>query len=862
MENNSPISSAVKKLIELFSFEESVKVNVYNDEKTWCIVDEKENEFLKHITKESTNNLSPILIIPSKTEKDAPLYLFKVLSEKFPDRFRYLDFPFNIVEFLTAVEALNHTRGNNDKGNPFKELRKLTLELKTLSLKRWKDKIKNGVRKSNGGTDFEKEVNKFENRLNVDQSCSIIFRELSKIAAFKDEDRLKEFHGISSDEINMQLFLSIQCCLEYIYEFLERKGDKGKKVLWIENKPENLEEVRTILQKYFKYGEKNGENYEIKMLGTQDKISKCFEDLQKGSNDYKDYDLVLIDIFLDVEKEGKKLDGEDFLRIFSQKYPYIPAFILSASEDLEIISKTLKEGADFYIFKKYAISIPHYYGKYCETTGKIVQFFKDNKLQKSLVGNIRYWRFHKGILWFGDKCYHMINHSYEHSANEWKLLNDLLYPKITKKGINNCFGSDENMYCLSMAVWLHDIGHNGNERYGAPHEIRDNHGIISGEFILKHHDLLRICPEKEVDKDKKKERIKDIYKGIVFPFSTQRKSIIQLILENVKKTKTISIPEKIALLSIYHKSNSPVSRNEYKNLVNKEKIVPIDFFMNCNRKEDVITFEDIIDNLRDTEGKEDTVEKVNLEKMVYIFRFIDALDIRQNRVGNAEEKEIKSKIIEQDKRYLLDKLKKELESIIQSYSGDKKIDSLSKMALMKIFYQDMQEKIMKGESVSHLDLPELAVGLSGNLDNYFMLAKYASFISVQDGHFDFHSSIEDVEIKPINDSFTEIIYKSNKELKYLVGEKIVRDPGEKDKRSVFERLIGTENKDYKDGYVIKEYESGNNILEEFVNLTKITLLCKEEEAGKPNPITIQYDKKWFMDTETKEKLRKYSELKK
>ena len=65
---------------------------------------------------------------------------------------------------------------------------------------------------------------------------------------------------------------------------------------------------------------------------------------------------------------------------------------------------------------------------------------------------------HKDFLWYGDKCYHMINHSYEHIIDNWKLTNQL-FPVINKLSI-----SDNDLYSFCMAMWLHDIGHKGNER--------------------------------------------------------------------------------------------------------------------------------------------------------------------------------------------------------------------------------------------------------------------------------------------------------------------------------------------------------------------------------------------------------------
>lgn len=824
MENNLPISSAIEKIIDLFGFKERVEVNTYNGNKVWCIVDEKENEFLEHIIKEETTNLAPVLIIPSKTEKDAPLYLFKELSKKFPDRFRYLDFPFNIVEFLNAVEALNHSTVNNNNGNPFKDLEKLTEQLKELSLKRWEDKIRNGGGKDNGKTEFEKNVKEFEKRLNVKPSFSIIFGELSKNAAFGDEDRLKEFHDIGSAEISMQLFLSYQCCLEYIYEFLGKKCEKGKKVLWIENKPANIEEVNEILKNYFKY--------EIDMRSEASDITRCFEELQKGANDYKDYDLVLIDIFLDVKNEENKLDGKDFLRIISQKYPHIPAFIVSASEDLELISNTLKEGADYYILKKYAVSIPHYLRKFHERIGKIVLLIEDEELRSNLIGNIRRWRLNKESLWFGDKCYHMINHSYNHAENDWGLMNQI-FPVFYEKlcNINKKKVTDEDIYCLSMATWLHDIGHSGNEQYGEPHHIRDTHSVISAEFILKHPDHYGIFGFNDKDHSP--------YRYITF---RHPKTALQCIRERISCfnaavslynnkggediQKTINrqmILEKIALMCIYHSSKFPIDDDDVKKITEKRSLSR-ECYENLDKKTEPVHLASIASLMGDE----------NILKLTSILRFIDALDHNKNRVGDTTSRSIKVETIRRDLRYQISKLESEVNLLI-NFS---KISQEKAKRFRRLFFEDVERfvleknhvpKDLKNEQRRFLDNFEGVVDTT----NYDLLLEYIQFICVQEGHFDLHNSIESIDIETVSSAdgriLMDIKFKSLKDKRQLEVIEIKNWDEEKSKK-LDKYLLGERDENFKlkkiggkfvdkgEGYIGKELLSSENYIKDFIDI--------------------------------------------
>ena len=628
---------------------------------------------------------------------------------------------------------------------------------------------------------------------------------------------------------------------------------------WIYPKEADYQSLRNMLNSMLD-DQANRKNLETEIFRRVKPIDDTTNKANHKNGDltFKNIDLILIDIFLD---EGATLSGLDFLRLFTTLYPEIPAFILSVSEDTEVITETIKGKADYYILKKNIFSLPFLFYEYLSDLGILINYISNRNLRRNLIGNIRYWRFNNDLLGFGDKCYHMINHSFAHVSNDWKLLNQLFVPLIKFKGKSDLGEKnvDENLYCLSMAVWLHDIGHRGNERYGAAHEIRENHGIISGEFILKQVEFLGIV----------KKEGSEAYKDINFPFGPQRKPVTQVIMENIKEKVSISIVEKIALISIYHKSNSPIDSDEYRQLVNKGKYIPIDFFEGSNRKNKEITLDDILSCLEgkdkdiassDKEQREKNKSDVKaLRMMVSLFRFIDAIDINRNRVGSENEGDLKKCIIKQDKEYQLSRLEKEIKSIIQQNQTKRAIDPLDKLALMKIFYQDVREKIEKGDSVSHLELPELAPDISEELDSYFLLAKYASFISVQDGHFDLHSSIKDVSLS-VNESTERskmelsVSYQSCKDWDYLKGEKIVRDPGDKESKTVVERLIGTEKEQFKDGYMVREYESSSPKLKDLITLKAIRLFANGDK-DKPsleikNDVTKWIEMKWHEQKNT------------
>ena len=165
--------------------------------------------------------------------------------------------------------------------------------------------------------------------------------------------------------------------------------------------------------------------------------------------------------------------------------------------------------------------------------------------RRNLLGNIRYWNFKKHLLWFGDKCYHMVNHSFDHSLDNWKHMDMVLSDLIRIRGMDHILGHDETyqkklLYSLLMAIWLHDIGHKGADLYGEPHLIRDNHGYISGLLILRYPHLFRILDDDNSYRD--------------LPF--KEFSAIEAIY--FRRKEGLSVTEGIALFSMYHKSNTPM----------------------------------------------------------------------------------------------------------------------------------------------------------------------------------------------------------------------------------------------------------------------------------------------------------------
>lgn len=542
----------------------------------------------------------------------------------------------------------------------------------------------------------------------------------------------------------------------------------------------------------------------------------CSEKKDKVSLDALDF--ALVDIYL----EEKKIDGIDFVNLFREIRPELPTFVLSVHSDYEIIGKSFPRGCDLYVLKNQPFSLPYIYYSYIESLGQLIKFLDNKDLRRSLIGNLRYWQHKRQLLWSGDKCYHMIDHAFAHCKDDWELANEFLVPLLQSGILKDDYElgggkvlKEELIYAFAMAIWLHDIGHKGNRRYGEPHLIRETHGIISGEYILSNPDYYGI-----VEKWEEAKRHNAFYRNLSFPFGDQKKSVAEVLAERIKGRRP-TITEMIALFCIYHKSNAPLTARDYYSAVERGKFVPVDYFKGSNRKNEVIPLNVI---LKGNIGESDCNEFVeDFLSMVSLFRFVDGIDIKKTRVGDPREDGLKRKLIREDLQYQL----KRLEDMA------KRITSQAKGGLvplyLKDFYLDVREKIEEEKSMQINRLVETlksSTGLQvdGMLsDEYFMLVSYCYFLKAQEGHMDLHAAIEDIKVtyRGGGEFSVELTTSSSKE--ELEG-KTVFEVGKR-RETLYQRIIGE-----KDCYIIKELNAGKEYIKRFIKHVEIKLV---DTDGKP-----------------------------
>jgi hypothetical protein len=138
---------------------------------------------------------------------------------------------------------------------------------------------------------------------------------------------------------------------------------------------------------------------------------------------------------------------------------------------------------------------------------------------------------------------------------------------------------------------------------------------------------------------------------------------------------------------------------------------------------------------------------------------------------------------------------------------------------------------------------ELSKDLEDDLRDYLSLLNYARFISVQDKHFELHSSIDDIQIlfpKKTKEGDNAV---HKLEIHYLSSftkddlnnsDKGIRVYSEKNGKSIADHIIGDPKKNDR-GYVLKEFESLSDYLNKYFEISRVGIWgpdCLEDKVLK------------------------------
>ncbi|MBC8460030.1 MAG: response regulator [Deltaproteobacteria bacterium] len=505
------------------------------------------------------------------------------------------------------------------------------------------------------------------------------------------------------------------------------------------------------------------------------------------NEDIHDFRLILQDISLDLPD----LTGEDFLSLYLEKCPEVPVFVFSGSEDYDTVKRTLNSGADYFIHKRDTLSLPLKIQDYHRGLGKLLEFIKNPELQRVAVGNIRQWRIDRNILWHGNKCFHMVDHSYEHTNNVWELANDLLCPVLDE---NKDLFSDEDIFCLSMAIWLHDIGHRGNDKYGAIPKIRANHGVIASELILSQPELYGLNHRKLYCDDKN--------------------DCITCI-RDVDKHKMCKL-KKIALICKYHQSNTPIDDEGYRELMEKKKLIPDECYEN-NERSKLLTLKKY---------------NKNICKLASILRLVDGIDTAKNRVGERISRDIRKQTVSDEIEFY----KKQLREYVKSKIGksqEVKFDEKKMNELFKNFFSETPGELLDKnagglDDVINKQFEYLTRDML-DLREYYTNLDHISTLAKQEEYHALHGTVDKIEIE---------YDKNNLNLRYICNDIDKLRQGKVEGKSIAEQICED---------VRKEWRACKTYLSDFLEPGRIIFCHRNGEKIECDCLGLAEELTWIDD---------------
>lgn len=458
-------------------------------------------------------------------------------------------------------------------------------------------------------------------------------------------------HDIKGNKSKRECYKKKILHYDSLFSILKVPKDITLNILVVENEPNGIKSKLSELKEHFK---------ELKFFLVKDKFSDLAKGISNGvkyinnnyvntqegspfetnipnSFEFKEIDLILQDIFL-----GTNLSGAEIANLYFDVAPQAMVFLLT-SMDIETLAASGYDRKVDRLISKDRIKglVKYYYDRFHELYGPILwpvfataknrnvkaELTDKTSLQR-LLGNIRSWTMEPKILFHGFSLPEMVDHEYRHTCGLWKMANNILGPFLERM---HKVMSYEDRILLSLAIWLHDIGHRGDEHHFNPMEIRENHGAISESFILEYYDALGIG------------WLKDLCNNCGLYCRNKPEGCFG---------DEICSLRKLGLMCRYHQSTTPLTGKKLKELIPKLKfpspycIIGMDDFENetkalydqqikqwLDRTKDFGWFGTDIRTLDEFVCKEDQ----QLLKLTGMLRWLDAMHTHRDKVGSALE---------------------------------------------------------------------------------------------------------------------------------------------------------------------------------------------------------------------------------
>jgi len=210
---------------------------------------------------------------------------------------------------------------------------------------------------------------------------------------------------------------------------------------------------------------------------------------------WDEVDLVLQDIVLD--DESKMADGLDLVPHYFEACPQAMVFVLTSLDIESLVGSgdvnwryvdcIVSKSALATLWYEYRRCFRECFGRMFWPDWPLVEP-NDRTLLRDLFGSLRKWRIEPDILWHGQNLPEMIDHANRHITALWRLTNDFIGTLIERGAANKEVLSLRRRIALAVAVWMHDVGHRGDEYLAGAMDVRASHAGISERLLLRNPD--------------------------------------------------------------------------------------------------------------------------------------------------------------------------------------------------------------------------------------------------------------------------------------------------------------------------------------------------------------------------------------
>jgi inosine-uridine nucleoside N-ribohydrolase len=203
--------------------------------------------------------------------------------------------------------------------------------------------------------------------------------------------------------------------------------------------------------------------------------------------DWPSVDLVLQDIYLGT---GKPL-GYELAERYFEIAPQAMVFLLTSMELEALASSGVTHKADRTLSKRRVKGMLwEYYSRFTQLFGELLwpvwARASSTDVLRHLFGSLRRWQLEPEILFHGYALPEMVEHAHRHTSGLWQMTQDIVVPLLNERGHGERFFlTDEERILLCLGIWLHDVGHVGNEHFVDSVTIRALHGSISDRHLLR-----------------------------------------------------------------------------------------------------------------------------------------------------------------------------------------------------------------------------------------------------------------------------------------------------------------------------------------------------------------------------------------